>query len=162
MNAIQRKRLLKLADFLDQLPPQKFDFDTIAVEGAKPHKEALKARKESCGTTACAIGWMPVVFPRLTRWVRTPCYFDSVAIHIGPAGRGKARDFEVAEQVFGLTEQEAEWLFLPDATLYEHSDDLWNTGCSIISPCGSDATAKQVARHIRKFVKHGLPKFESV
>lgn len=162
MNATQRKRLLKLADFLDQLPPQKFDFDSIAVEGEKPHKEALKARKESCGTTACAIGWMPAVFPRLTRWVRTIAPWDTVTIHIAPKGRSKMRDFQVAEDVFGLTEQEAEWLFMPDAVV-NNGLEWWDKGyAEAISPCDSGATAKEVARHIRKFVEHGLPKLESV
>lgn len=163
MNATQRKRLLKLADFLDQLPPQKFDFDHIAVEGEKPHMEALKARTESCGTTACAIGWMPAVFPRLTRWTRTRSFFGyPLGIEVALHGRRKARNFKVAQEVFGLTEQEADWLFMPD-TVVNNGLTLWEDGyAEATSPCGGNATPKQVARHIRKFVKHGLPKFASV
>ena len=162
MNAIQKKRLLKLADFLDQLPPQKFDFDTIAVEGEKPHKEALKARTEHCGTTACAVGWMPAVFPRLTRWTRQPLWGGCMHIQVAPAGHGRARNFKVAEQVFGLTEQEADWLFMPDAYV-DNGLMSWEDGYKdVSSPCGSDATPKQVARHIRRFVKHGLLKPASV
>lgn len=163
MNATQRKRLLKLADFLDQLPPQKFDFGSIAIEREKPHMEALKARKESCGTTACAIGWMPAVFPRLTEWKGRCKLFDGdTLLSVGFRGGRGERDFQVAEEVFGLTEQEAEWLFMPDAVV-DNGLMPWDEGYKdMYSPCGSNTTAKQVARHIRKFVKHGLPKFESV
>ncbi len=69
MNA---KRLLKLADFLDKLPRAKFDFGVIAMQDGKPMLEALKAGKERCGTVACAIGWMPAVFPRSLRWTERP------------------------------------------------------------------------------------------
>lgn len=46
------KRLEKLAAFLDKLPRKKFDL-----------KELVSARRGKCIAVACAIGWMPVVFP---------------------------------------------------------------------------------------------------
>ena len=132
MNAIQRKRLLKLADFLEQLPPQKFDFGVIVTEGAKPMLEALKAREESCGTVACAIGWMPAVFPRLTKWKRSR---SGLGLVVGLKDTSKYRNFEVAERFFGISKDDARYLF--------------NPGDSVLS---YDASAKQVAKHIRSFV----------
>lgn len=140
MKAIYRKRLLKLADFLDTLPRAKFAFDVIAVEGGKPMREALKAGKTRCGTVGCALGWAPAVFPRQLRWQRVAD--DSKALAICP--RGKPYDVNwgqwnttvgTASRFFGLSNWEVNGLFHP-----------------MESGLGGDATPKQVARHIRKFV----------
>lgn len=130
---MNEKRLLKLATFLDALPPAKFDFTRIARETGKPMLEALKAGPTECGTVGCAIGWMPAVFPRLTEWV-TNAYGLGVALK-----RDKTvLNFEAAEAVFGLDSYEAEYLFNPNT-----------------SPLQDWATPKQVGRHIRAFVKRG-------
>lgn len=133
---MNKKRLLKLADFLDQLPRQKFDFTVIGRLGTKPMAEALKARKESCGTVGCAMGWMPAVFPRLTRWV--PLDSKNVSIALRRDGPPLEYDWAVAGIVFGLPLEETIYLFDPTT-----------------SDLGRGATPKQVARHIRAFVKRG-------
>jgi hypothetical protein len=133
MNA---KRLLKLADFLTALPKQKFDFSVIAHEGEKPLLKALKARTEHCGTVACAIGWMPAVFPRLVRWILNRGWLLAVELKKGPAPA--FMNFRAASEVFGISDDDAEYLFLPDR-----------------SGLGDQASAKRVAQHIRRFVKRG-------
>lgn len=127
MKAVHVKRLEKLADFLDTLPRQKFDFGTFGKEEGKPFMEALAAGKHRCGTVACAIGWTPAVFPRLMEWQ------DGF-----PAMRESGETcFSAAEELFGIDRDESRWLFNPGP-----SNNLDN-----------DATPKQVAKHIRKFLK---------
>jgi len=53
---MQTERLLKLADFLEQLPDKKFNINYIVYK-----------RRETCVSVACAIGWMPAVFKEL-KW----------------------------------------------------------------------------------------------
>lgn len=130
MNA---KRLLKLADFLDTLPRQKFDYSVFTRQGGKPMREALKAGKTDCGTAGCAVGWMPVVFPRAVCWLDKPTWKSDLTVAL--RSDHDITHMEVAEQYFGLDEREALCLFDP------FNNDL--------SP---EATPKQVARHIRKFV----------
>lgn len=44
------EKLIKLADFLETLPDEKFDFGTYI-------------RETDCGTVGCAAGWIPAAFP---------------------------------------------------------------------------------------------------
>jgi len=129
-------RLLKLADFLDQLPRQKFDFARIAHEGHKSMRDALKAGKHRCGTVACAIGWTPVVFPRLVRWVTLN--IGSRDLDVCLRSDDDSIDFDAAAQIFDIEYDDACFLFDPGD-----------------SRLGDGATPKQVAKHIRKFVKRG-------
>lgn len=55
-----QKRLIKLADFLDELREDKFDFDTMCQIVKKPDDH-------TCGTATCALGWCPNVFPNLVK-----------------------------------------------------------------------------------------------
>lgn len=136
---MNKKRLLKLADFLHQLPPQKFDYRFVARVGEKPMLKALRDRKGHCGTTACAVGWMPAAFPRLVRW----------SDHHDVFLKGDKRctgdgNLHAAAHVFDITYYESRYLFLPGLE---------------ISGLDGTATAKQVAHHIRAFVKRGgMPK----
>ena len=49
---MRKDRLKKLADFLDKLPTEKWDFSTIATGNT------------TCPSAACAIGWLPTIFPK--------------------------------------------------------------------------------------------------
>lgn len=55
-----RDRLLKLADFLEKLEPERLYMGTYF----ECYTEPLKAQ---CGTTACALGWATVVWPKNLR-----------------------------------------------------------------------------------------------
>lgn len=137
MNA---KRLLKLADFLDALPRQKFDFGTIAHQNGKPMREALMAGKESCGTVACAVGWMPVVFPRGLKWDEKYAgseEFPSVVLRQDP----DVDNVLAAAAWFAISPYDADLLFVPGDA---------DGGYSGLK---NEATPKQVARHIRKWVR---------
>lgn len=141
MNATGKRRLLKLAAFLRKLPREKFDFTIVAREAGKPMREALKAGATRCGTTACAVGWMPAVFPRSCEWIADT--FRGYAMR-GVVLKGQPllpfEMLKVAEQFFGLTDDEVALLFVPS--------DAPTPG-----QLGDDATPKQVARHIERFVK---------
>lgn len=136
MNYTEKKRLLKLADFLDQLPRRKFDFSSIIRKVDEKHK---------CAAVACAIGWLPAVFPRLTKWRGLGMSFH--AAHGGVCLTGENQgSFEAAESLFGITEAEAGALFAP------HMGRPWMPR-SFCFPLTDYATPKAVARSIRKFVE---------
>lgn len=136
------ERLLKLAAFLDTLPPEKFDFNKIAFEadGGKPMLEALAAGSVKCGTVGCAIGWMPAVFPGEVEY--TEGWVSSLS-------EGRLREitlcgetwidssFLAAAHFFGILLPEVEYLFMPGT-----ENGLEET-----------ASAAEVAEHIRQFVR---------
>jgi hypothetical protein len=135
------KRLLLLADFLEELPPGRFDYAQWAGMDWQG-KEDL-----SCGTSACALGWattMPV-FRRLgLRLVKNAYGLGAVCM----AGQdtvtaGIDTSFNAAAEVFKLDDEEAEFLFGPERDY-----------CGDESP-REDALPSDVAAHIRAFVaKH--------
>ena len=93
-------RLRQLADFLDTLKPDQFDFDRV---------------RSPCGTVCCAIGWTPTVFPELVttdlqskslRCTETLC---KEGLHDNKVG---FRDIAIA--LFGMTYSHACDLFQPD------------------------------------------------
>lgn len=51
-------RLLKLADFLDTLEPEKFNINSFVA-----------TMDRGCGSVCCALGWCPKVFPDDWVWV---------------------------------------------------------------------------------------------
>jgi hypothetical protein len=132
--AVSNKRLLKLADFLEKLKPARFDY------GEWVGKTWQGGLDLSCGTTACALGWAAAM-PEFRRLGLRLIAYDPEH----PEGGGTVRDIETgaedqdaAVRVFGLDSLGACELFLP-------------------GPGGdfpkADATPKQVAKHIRRFVK---------
>lgn len=138
MQAVHAKRLLKLAAFLQELPKSKFDFGTFVHRGAKPMLEALKARRSRCGSVACAVGWMPAVFPRHVRWVGSDVDGGNLQVTLRDEDY-YGYNFDVAEVFFGLSYDETRDLFNPD----NGSDDS----------LPFSATPKQVAGAIRRFVR---------
>src|SRR6185295_10345847 len=60
---IGARRLLRLAKFLHKLPERKFFFGTVVSGSDMPRKQL------DCGSTACAIGWCPVIWPKNLKYV---------------------------------------------------------------------------------------------
>ena len=140
MNYVHKKRLLKLADFLDKLPPEKFDFDKIVYGSELPNKTL------SCGSVGCAIGWCPVVFPRLVMYEQYDTDSDS-GIRVKHRISGYDNYRYIARELFGVNpHREAFALFSPG---WDGDMEREVLGLPDI---GSDATPKQVAKNIRKFV----------
>lgn len=136
MKYFHKNRLLKLAAFLDKLPKAKFNFGLLVNEAGKPMLEALAAGKHACGSVACAIGWMPAVFPRQVKWdsKENPQGIELIV-------RRESVPFRSAAQFFGISNDDARYLFNPGG-----SEDQ-------ATELDDDATPKQVAKHIRKFVE---------
>lgn len=142
MKAIHKKRLLKLAEHLEKgkLIHKVFDFATFNSEKKEPipgwdYHKYIEAKPYKCGTLGCALGEMPAVDKK--KW-----NFDKTA---NPHLKGTRKSaWDSAEEYFGISDTAVEHLFSP------HSQDTDEYGGVLL---GDDATAKQVASNIRKFVK---------
>lgn len=134
MKQFHINRLLKLADFLDKLPRKKFDYSTV-VNGTDIPRKTL-----DCGSMSCAIGWCPVVFPKLVRYDKG--FFGKNLVRpIGGPG-----DFMASSRaLFGLGVEETSGLFQPRDQHLIGEKNLPNA-----------ATPKQVAKLIRRFVARKL------
>jgi len=133
------RRLLKLARFLDKVPAKRFDYGswtrgvgTVDPVYYKAARLRLKGTKQECGTTGCALGWATAVpeFRKLGLYL-TGFGTPEIQTPRGNCVRGE----DAGVELFGLKYTEALDLFMPQNA-------------------GEDrATAKYVARKIRKFVK---------
>jgi hypothetical protein len=138
---IYRKRLLVLADFLKTVPKKRFDFKHwVGLDWAGDPKL-------TCGTTACALGWATTIpmFKRLGMYLGKAENYVEVGICLKGIGVDEDHFEEIGMKIFGLRNEEMHLLFVPRMMGGNESS------------LGSDATAKDVARHIRKFVKVRYP-----
>lgn len=155
-------RLLRLAAFLEQLPPDRFDYSVWVGRDWKG------ATDLSCGTTACALGWATAMpeFQALGLYLELvqPDEDISVVSLTGPVATyaivkttlqpDSDSCIDAGSLTFGITHDQAEYLFAPECYLWEQDED-GNPNYRVTdmprSP-STDATAKQVAEHIRRFV----------
>lgn len=143
--ATSDRRLLKLAEFLEALPEGRFYYgDWVGPDWAG--KQDL-----SCGTTACALGWaatMPT-FRRLgLRLVKNDGYYNHGTVVNFRTGSDNPMD--AGAEVFGISDDEAAYLFEPGAVLYDEMGEAV-TDMYVAPP--KSASARLVASHIRAFVK---------
>jgi hypothetical protein len=130
------RRLLKLADFLYELPRKRFEYSAWVGDDWKGKSDL------SCGTTACALGWATTM-PYFRKLGLRLSKGGLVVMATGTAGlRYFGGSLRSAESVFLVTLEEARLLFAP---LEEHHTDG-------LCPDPYNATPKQVAKHIRRFV----------
>lgn len=106
MNKVHKKRLLKLADFIEGVKPKMFDIGYIA-------------QKLDCGTVCCAIGYLPQVFPRHFKY-GVDDYLHEDVIFISLKKRPDIWDDAAAADFFGLTSNEIEYLFMPQQYQYRN------------------------------------------
>jgi len=137
MRKLYRDRLLKLAAHLENGRPgghRYFDFSIIHQNHGSPRH---------CGTSGCAIGEMPVVWPRLFVF-SGPGEYDEVRSKKNPIIDGFGREsYRTAVNFFGLTYEEAEHLFSPNR------QDVRQYGGRLLT---GGAKPESVARNIRAFV----------
>lgn len=106
-----KQKLLKLADFLEhKVKSPWFDMETWADRGF-PEKK--------CGTTACAVGWATVCFPRsgLTLMkddCEDSCDDDDLEIVYKRPGHDTLSNFEACTAFFDIDHGTADYLFAPD------------------------------------------------
>ncbi len=119
-------RLLRLAEFLEALPPEAFDYSDVFAS------DDWGVRK--CGTTACAMGWATTI-PEFKKagLKRRPCGSSKVCmVKFGD----RFGSFEACASFFEISEDDSYYLFDPGD-----------------SKLGDKATATQVAAHIREYVR---------
>ncbi len=126
---MKANRLLKLADHLERgkLGHKVFFFGAYNAEGTKAENQPVFKKK--CGTLGCAIGECPFAFPR--NWK-----FNDFGY---PVISSTADEESSGMQFFGINSRDYAHLFIPGL---QYDKKLRDT-----------ATRKQVAAHIRKFVK---------
>jgi hypothetical protein len=137
---MNKRRLLKLADFLEtKVPPTRFNFNRWVGYDWKGADDI------SCGTSACALGWatqMPEFRKLGLRLVLTEENIGGVQLSKGRGGRRPRAagplSMRAAMRLFGLTNKQAEYLFVP------HISE---------GGPGAEATPVVVANHIRRFVE---------
>jgi len=121
---VYRNRLLALAEFLYKLPEKQF-------------KYTHWNDSNECGTVACALGWA-CYMPRFQKLG----LFMSKARN-RPVMKGISGDsFDAARHLFGLSLQEAFFLFYPGS---------FKVLCTEKCAPGANAVSKEVAKHIADF-----------
>jgi len=144
---IRYDRLRTLAKYLYQLPPNRFYY------GRWVGADWKGAPDLSCGTTACAFGHA-MTMPEFTKLRPGYSLVGEQQLIIGGldrwrpyfcvGGNHSMKPFYAGQKLFGLSHANFEFLFMPNAGL---------GGVKRTSPSGG-ATAKQVADHIRWFIRH--------
>jgi hypothetical protein len=136
-------RFEQLADFLEKLPDEKFDFSRWVGKWWKG------AQDLSCGAPACGLGWAAVLFGKEcgVHIVRQDGFPSPVIRLVGDA---KSHARTAAEAMFGeLSEYEFSTLFVPT------DDRELEDGSHGPDECGQmteGTTAKELAAHIRRFI----------
>jgi len=139
VDGVQVGRLLKLAEHLERgkLGHSVFDFDVMCVQ-------------RKCGTAGCAIGECPWAFPDEWELVEIYSSWDNGPPLLDPQlKRDSLGDgWDDAKEFFGLTDEQARSLFMPDHAEGDFGSYRRYNGIRL----GKDATPKQVAANIRAFV----------
>ena len=125
---VGERRLIKLIEFLEKLPRKKFNFRNLVTKADRRH---------TCATVACAVGWLPAVFPRHAHWA------DLEGVDGENRSIGLDEGFEIADALFKMEGATATHLFNPSKQQYLHTE---------LPTCDSDATPKQVAKMLRKYL----------
>lgn len=131
---MNKKNLLKLATFLDNLPRKKFEFERWFGDLAKEPKADL-----SCGTKACALGWAATIpaFKKLGAGIELEeCWSGPWAARFTLDGR-VCYFHDLAIRLFDIDENDAGLLFIQGPRLPRNREN---------------PTPKDIAKHIRKFV----------
>jgi len=107
---MNKKRLKKLADYLDSLPARKFDLEhwVTTYEKGYPREDGKKSK---CGTTACALGHAGLIpsFRRAGLKTQIGPHDTEGEVYLKGVGCG----IGAGEKFFDLTPAEADYLFLP-------------------------------------------------
>ncbi len=136
---VGNERLLRLADFLEKLPPERFDY-SMGVGEDWGGKQDL-----SCGTTACALGWAATMPEFRALGMRISRYGVVTCENYEAEGFRASR--HAANAVFGTSVDDFDYLFFA-ASVKDDSDER---GFSI----EPNRDPKYVAEKIRRFVASG-------
>lgn len=137
------QRLHTLTQFLEAVPPKKFRFSHFIG------KEWQGDPELSCGTTACGMGFGVLLFGKEcgVELVRDLVYGAFFPLVVGSSKLLPPGSVDEAGKVmFDLEEDEVDRLFIP----FEHLEVDEPPPYGRLGP---NATAKELAAHIRKFVE---------
>lgn len=129
---LQTKRLLKLADHLEAGRPgghKKFNFQVW-------HEN--HGSKNFCGTAGCAVGEIPVIWPRAAGFTWDEYWGGEV---VGKGALEGLSGIDFAAEFFGIDDVDSECLFAPDVKRW------WSP--TILA---DKATAKQVSKSVRTYI----------
>lgn len=142
MNDIQRERMQKLIEFLEELEPSKFNIANLITKYDYTNE---------CGTVCCAVGWLPAVFPNLVKWERDLMSGEAcLALANDEANKDDSFGYfwwEIPCQIFGIELEQVEMLFNP-YYVGKHDDypiDLPNEPTTKTTP-------KELAENLRYFL----------
>lgn len=156
LTKLYEDRFDRLAAFLDTLDDREFDFRKIVTSFRGDLWD-----KSLCGTTCCALGWLPKAFPKEFEWcgpritpgLPTIRRKDEKSFHVG---------LHACLSFFNITIEEAVRLFVPWEEARDDVDE-WADLPRTPEPAAADAmrrrhgyllasaSAREVATHIRKF-----------
>lgn len=150
-NKDNAKRLIKLATHLEKgkLGHKKFDFTTYNSG------EIYDKENKGCGTSGCAIGECPIVFPN--EWSFNKRFGFNPVLNGTRIKGGFAGDYQKqgssdsGMKFFGLSYEEYKLLFIPVFTVNDR--DLVNINGTKLNQLLDISRRKTVAKQIRKFVK---------
>ncbi len=134
---MNKDKLNKLADFLDNLEDSKFYFGSVVEDWVGFEKDYV------CGSVCCAIGWTPKLFPDEVKWA--PGAVDNLSYE----GNSDLDYSDVAARLFNIAVSDADTLFSPNRT--PHDPEGWiEWGIRVLDEA---ATPKEVAENIRYFIE---------
>jgi hypothetical protein len=142
---MNKERLMLVVKKLEELPPERFNFNVWVGTNWEGDPDL------SCGTTACALGWATTI-PELReaglRLTKAICCTIVCIVFGDQMGVHSPNDASIsaAKAVFELTNREASFLFVPNVLPSDFDKE---------DRPGSEATAKEVAAHIKAFVERG-------
>jgi hypothetical protein len=146
---MNKARLVKLAEFLWDLEPEKFDFSNVV---------SAWDEKSHCGTVCCAIGYTPQLFPDDVEWCEN-CMFGSNSRDVQSKHTDKVAGYvEVAAELFDIHPEHANNLFTPLSLRDPWTDEMTDWGTTYDFPddvtlLDEDATPKQVSSMIYTYIK---------
>lgn len=131
---MEKVKLLKLADHLENLPRKRFNIGQWC-------------REEACGTVACAFGWCPTIFPRSGLKIMEDKWLGDIQYK---TKRGTWYDLEAATEFFKISFADAHKIFIGNSyrEYCKHDKNGFLMGNRGITP-------KRVARRIRHYVETG-------
>jgi hypothetical protein len=142
MNKDRLMKLVRKLRFVQKNKPTKFNYARWVGQDWKGKADL------SCGTTACALGFATTI-PEFRKFgLRLHKTIDGgyVSWNNVHMGSGLNSSLYAAEQLFGISRDEANYLFTPNWSIS-------NNGSLLQSPT-SDASAGEVADHIVRFIAY--------
>lgn len=110
MNQIERKRVKRFAQFLNDIPAKQFDIQRVCEITNQNSENPRQGLTGGCGTVACAIGHLPVYNPRRFKFHNV---VDQWSFEVEDIETGETDYTTIGSEYFGFTADEAEWLFSP-------------------------------------------------